>query len=80
LSILVPPIIPDPLAALDRLPPDRDIGSLWRRFVAFAVDGIIVGVAGTVIALPFFETFPHLGAWGTVSRFLFGAPLLCDSR
>src|SRR5207248_8766925 len=64
LSILAPPTPSSPPSAAETLPPDRSIGSLWRRFVAFAVDGIIVGVAGTVVALPFFEAFSHLGPWG----------------
>ena len=55
MSIFAPPISGDPLSTAGTLPPDRDIGSVWRRFVAFVVDGIIVGVAGTVIALPFFD-------------------------
>jgi uncharacterized RDD family membrane protein YckC len=69
LSIFAPPISGDPLSTAGTPPLDRDIGSVWRRFVAFVVDGIIVGVAGTVIALPFFDTFSHLGPWGRLVGF-----------
>jgi uncharacterized RDD family membrane protein YckC len=74
LSIFAPPITGEPLSAADTLPPDRAIGSLWRRIVAFAVDGIIVGLAGVVLALPFFETFSRLGSWGPLVGFFLALP------
>ena len=82
MSILAPPTPSSPPSAAETLPPDRSIGSLWRRFVAFAVDGIIVGVAGTVVALPFFEAFSHLGPWGRLVGFLLALPYfaILDSR
>jgi uncharacterized RDD family membrane protein YckC len=74
LSILAPPHSGDPSSVVGALPPDRAIGSLWRRIVAFVVDGIIVGIAGGVVAIPFFETFSHLGAWGRVLGFCMALP------
>jgi uncharacterized RDD family membrane protein YckC len=74
LSILAPPPTGDPLSAAVALPPDRTIGSLGRRVVAFVVDGIIVGLAGIVIALPFFEAFSHLGLWGRLVGFCLSLP------
>jgi uncharacterized RDD family membrane protein YckC len=68
LSIFAPPITGE-LSAPETLPPDRDIGALWRRIIAFAVDGIIVGLAGIVVTLPFFETFSRLGSWGPLVGF-----------
>src|SRR5208282_3254947 len=68
-SILAPPPSGDPLSIPITSPPNRAIGSLWRRIVAFVVDGIIIGAAGTVIALPFFERFSHLGPWGRLVGF-----------
>ena len=55
MGILTPPLSGDVLSIIGTLPPDRAIGSLWRRIVAFVVDGIIVGVAGSVVAIPFAE-------------------------
>ncbi len=74
LSILAPPLTGDPLSILATLPPDRTIGSLWRRIVAFVVDGIIVGIAGTLVALPFFEPLSHLGPWGRLVGFCLALP------
>jgi len=74
MSIVIPPIAGDPNLAAVTLPPDRDIGSLWRRFVAFAIDGIILGLAGMVIAMPFFEKFSHLGLWGRLIGFCLALP------
>jgi len=71
LSILTPPLSRDPLPTF---PQDRTIGSLWRRIVAFFVDGIIVGITGSVVALPFFETFSHLGPWGRLVGFCMALP------
>ena len=74
MSIFAPPVVGDPISVAETPPPDREIGSLWRRFVAFGVDGIIVGVAGTLVALPFFETFSRLGPWGRLVGFCLALP------
>ena len=74
MSILNPPLSGEVFSLIGALPPDRAIGSLWRRIVAFVIDGIIVGIAGSVIALPFFETFSHLGPWGRLVGFFLALP------
>jgi hypothetical protein len=43
------------------IPQERAIAGLWQRIVAFALDAIIVGLAGILLTLPFFETLSHLG-------------------
>jgi uncharacterized RDD family membrane protein YckC len=82
LSSFAPPIPGHPLPTAQILPPDRAIGSLWRRFVAFVVDGLIVGLGVTVVALPFFEAFSHLGPWGRLLGFFIALPYfaILDSR
>lgn len=74
MGLLTPPLSGDVLSIIGTLPPDRDVGSLWRRIVAFVVDGILVGIAGSVVALPFFETFSHLGPWGRLVGFFMALP------
>lgn len=74
MSIVAPPLSNDPLSIVADQAQDRTIGSLWRRLIAFAVDGIILGVIGSVVALPFFETFSHLGAWGRLVGFGIALP------
>lgn len=43
---------------------------------------IVVGIAGTLIALPFFEFFSRLGAWGRLVGFRLAVPyfVLLNSR
>ncbi len=74
MGILAPPIASDPLSAEKALPPDRTVGALWRRVVAFAIDGIVVGLVGIAITLPFFETFSRLGSWGPLVGFCLALP------
>lgn len=74
MSILAPPLSGDPLSIVGSLPHDRAIGALWRRLVAFGIDGVIVGVVANVIAIPFFEAFSHLGPWGRLLGFCMALP------
>jgi uncharacterized RDD family membrane protein YckC len=74
LSAIAPPISSDPLPIGSALQPDRAIGSFWRRLVAVVADGVIVGIAATVIALPFFEVFSRLGLWGRLVGFCMALP------
>jgi uncharacterized RDD family membrane protein YckC len=74
MSIFAPPIVSDPVSADKTLPPDRAIGMLWRRLVAFAIDGIIIGLVGFAITLPFFETFSRVGSWGPLVGFCLAFP------
>jgi uncharacterized RDD family membrane protein YckC len=64
LSTLPTPPITGPPAPLPVHLPNHRIGALWRRFVAFLIDSVILGIAGSLIALPFFSFFCRLGAWG----------------
>ncbi len=74
MSALAPPTASDPLAP-DKVPPsDRAIGALWRRVAAFAIDGVIVGLVGFAITVPFFETFSRLGSWGPLVGFCLALP------
>lgn len=56
--------IPPPRFAVDAqpmlqatVPNSRAIGSLWSRMIAFVIDGILVGLLGTALAIPFFQFF-----------------------
>lgn len=82
MSLFSPPLTGEPQAPIDQLTPDREIGSLWRRIVAIVIDSIIVGIAGTLVALPFFDTFSRLGAWGRLVGFCLALPyfVLLNSR
>jgi uncharacterized RDD family membrane protein YckC len=82
MSLFSPPLTGEPQAPLDQPIPDREIGSLWRRIVAVFIDSIIVGIAGTLIALPFFDTFSRLGAWGRLVGLCLALPyfVLLNSR
>jgi uncharacterized RDD family membrane protein YckC len=55
-------------------PPVRTIGPLWRRLAAFLLDGLLVGVAASLIALPFFEPLSRVGAWGVLIGFCLALP------
>src|SRR5215469_14626762 len=82
MSIFSPPLAGEPQVPISQLTPDREIGSLWRRIVAFVIDSIIVGIAGTLVALPFFDTFSRLGGWGRLVGFCLALPyfVLLNSR
>jgi uncharacterized RDD family membrane protein YckC len=81
MSLFSPPLIGDPEVPVN-LPPDREVGSLWRRIVAFLIDSIVVGTAGLLFALPFFDFFSRLGAWGRLVGFCLAVPyfVLLNSR
>jgi uncharacterized RDD family membrane protein YckC len=74
LSNFASPIVADPPSAPETIQPDRAIAALWRRAVAFVVDGIILFVAATLVAVPFFETFSRLGSWGPLVGFCIALP------
>jgi uncharacterized RDD family membrane protein YckC len=56
------------------LPRYRHIGALWRRVCAFLVDGIVVGLAATFVASPFFEPLSRVGPWGPLLGFIMALP------
>jgi uncharacterized RDD family membrane protein YckC len=74
MSNFMPPIGADPPSSTEAIQPDRAIAALWRRAVAFVVDGIILFIAATLVAMPFFETFSRLGSWGPLVGFCFALP------
>ena len=66
----------------DALPQGRLIGSGWRRFLAFAIDGFILYGVGRGVGAAFFNTFSRIGPWGhlvgfCIALFYFG---VLDSR
>jgi uncharacterized RDD family membrane protein YckC len=61
-------IDPPPLISL-ALPEGRSVASVWRRTFAFLVDLLIVGIAASILALPFFDALSRLGAWGPLLGF-----------
>jgi uncharacterized RDD family membrane protein YckC len=81
MSVLSPPPIGLGSIAVS-VSPDRTIGALWRRLLAALIDATIVGVIAFLIALPFFETFSRLGAWGRLVGFCLAIPYygLLNSR
>jgi uncharacterized RDD family membrane protein YckC len=74
LSIFSPPIAGEFLSPSETVAPERGLGSLWRRILAFVIDGLVLGLAGFVIGLPFFETFSNLGSWGPLVGFWLALP------
>jgi len=56
------------------LAPERGVGALWRRIVAFVIDGLVLCLAGILIGVPFFETLSSLGAWGSLVGFCLALP------
>lgn len=54
--------------------PGRSIGSFWRRVFAFFLDGLVVGIAVSLIALPLFNPLSRLGAWGRLIGFALALP------
>ena len=71
MSEFLPPITASPPT---KPPSDRTIGSIWRRFVAFAIDTIILGLAVNVVAIPFFQNLSRLGPWGSLVGFCLALP------
>jgi uncharacterized RDD family membrane protein YckC len=46
------------------------IAGFWKRLFAFLIDGVILGIAGLVIGLIFFDAFASLGGWGRLVGFI----------
>ncbi len=45
----------------------------WRRTVAFAIDGIVLGLIGMAVIALGFEWLARIGAWGRLIGFAFGS-------
>lgn len=64
----------DPPPVADAIPATRSIGFFWRRFLAFFVDGSILGIIGFALGAVFFDTLLQLGPWGKLLGFLIAVP------
>jgi uncharacterized RDD family membrane protein YckC len=62
--------------------PDRKIAGFWRRLVAFAIDVILLGIAGMILGALFFEPFARLGAYAQLIGFAIALAYfgICNSR
>lgn len=56
----------EPITAGEAAPPPAPIAGFWRRALAFAVDGLILGLAGAALGLVAFDRLAELGGWGRV--------------
>lgn len=50
----------------------RRIGALWRRILAFLIDGIVIGFIGSALGYIFFDLFMGLGAAGCLVGYFVG--------
>ena len=60
---------PSEVDQLSQGPATRAISGFWRRVLAFTLDGIILGIVGFIIGIPFFDAFARLGGWGKLIGF-----------
>jgi uncharacterized RDD family membrane protein YckC len=74
LSVFSPPITGEFPSSLGTIAPERRIGALWRRILAFAIDALVLALVGLVVGLPLFETFSRLGPWGPLVGFCVALP------
>ncbi|WP_161556768.1 RDD family protein [Paraburkholderia hospita] len=49
-----------------------EVAGLWRRTVAFGIDGLVLGLIGLAIAILFFDQLAAIGSWGRLIGFLIG--------
>jgi uncharacterized RDD family membrane protein YckC len=59
----------DPPHIADTLPSARSVSPVWRRFVAYAVDGAILGILGDTVGRVCFDKLAQLGLWGPLAGF-----------
>jgi uncharacterized RDD family membrane protein YckC len=50
------------------------VGAIWRRILAFLIDGLVLGLAGFALGVPFFNAFSNLGSWGPLVGFCLAFP------
>lgn len=55
--------------AAESTPEQGIISGFWRRLLALVVDGVILGLAGSLLGLVFFEPLAGLGVWGRLLGF-----------
>jgi uncharacterized RDD family membrane protein YckC len=73
LSNPIYPIPFDPPSPLTPLPL-RPVCALWRRSLAFAVDGLLLALLGSAIGVILFNKLSDLGPWGRLVGFLIDLP------
>ncbi len=74
MSTDIPSFAFDPPPVAETLTATRSIGSFWRRFFAFFVDSLILGIIGFTLGAIFFDTLSQLGPWGKLLGFLIAVP------
>jgi uncharacterized RDD family membrane protein YckC len=55
-------------------PSTQPISGFWRRLAAFLIDGVLLGIAGTIVGLAFFEQLAALGWKGELVGLLVSVP------
>ncbi|QBB70874.1 RDD family protein [Pseudolysobacter antarcticus] len=62
--------------------PVRGIAGFWRRTGAFVVDGILLGIVGTILGVLFFDAFAGMGAYARLIGFAIALAYfgICNSR
>lgn len=72
----------DPARFSDGVPSIFSTASVWRRIVAYLIDGIILGILGTAAGTALFDVFSQLGLWGRLLGFCVSLTYfaLLDSR
>ena len=62
--------------------PDRKIAGFWRRLGAFVIDLILLGIAGMILGVLFFDPFARMGAYARLIGFAIALAYfgLCNSR
>jgi uncharacterized RDD family membrane protein YckC len=74
MSTATPPLSPDAFPLDHTISQDGPIGLLWRRLIAFLIDGLILALPVFLISLPLFEHLSRLGSWGRLLGFLIAFP------
>jgi uncharacterized RDD family membrane protein YckC len=82
LSTSHPTFTVDPPSAAGGVQQGRSIGPRWRRFLAFAIDCIVLGIVGYALGAVFFDSLSRLGPWGRLVGFCIALPYfaILDSR
>jgi uncharacterized RDD family membrane protein YckC len=72
----------DPAPQPETPPLHGQLAPIWRRFLAFSIDCLILGAFGIVIGMFLFNTLAALGPWGRLVGFLLVLPYfaLFESR
>jgi hypothetical protein len=65
-----PTNVDETAAAQDTPPPVQPLPGFWGRLIAFAIDGIVLGLAGSCLGFFFVDYFASIGGWGRVFGFI----------